>query len=44
MFQDGYWECTKGLGSLLGLDVDFFANVFLKEKGIRSLGRDVVDV
>ncbi|XP_072542116.1 protein mono-ADP-ribosyltransferase PARP4 [Salminus brasiliensis] len=36
--QDGYWECTGSLSRFLGLDVDFFANVFLKEKGICSLG------
>ncbi|XP_016143869.1 poly [ADP-ribose] polymerase 4-like [Sinocyclocheilus grahami] len=36
--EDGYWECTDRLSSFLNLDVDFFANVFLKEKGIRSLG------
>ncbi|KAK3543416.1 hypothetical protein QTP70_020438 [Hemibagrus guttatus] len=36
--QDGYWECTGTLSRFLGLDVDFFANVFLKEKGIHSLG------
>ncbi|XP_073668033.1 protein mono-ADP-ribosyltransferase PARP4-like isoform X2 [Paramisgurnus dabryanus] len=36
--EDGYWECTGRLSSFLSLDVDFFANVFLKEKGICSLG------
>ncbi|KTF72302.1 hypothetical protein cypCar_00049753, partial [Cyprinus carpio] len=36
MHLDGYWECTDRLSSFLNLDVDFFANVFLKEKGIRS--------
>ncbi|XP_065105064.1 protein mono-ADP-ribosyltransferase PARP4-like isoform X2 [Paramisgurnus dabryanus] len=36
--EDGYWECTGSLSSFLKLDVDFFANVFLKEKGICSLG------
>uniref|UniRef100_A0A671NRJ5 PARP4 MVP-ID C-terminal domain-containing protein n=1 Tax=Sinocyclocheilus anshuiensis TaxID=1608454 RepID=A0A671NRJ5_9TELE len=36
--EDGYWECTDRLSSFLNLDVDFFANVFLKEKGIRSFG------
>ncbi|GAA6089580.1 protein mono-ADP-ribosyltransferase PARP4 isoform X1 [Tachysurus ichikawai] len=36
--QDGYWECSGTLSRFLGLDVDFFANVFLKEKGICSLG------
>lgn len=37
--QDGYWECTDRLSSFLNLDIDFFANVFLKEKGIRSFGK-----
>ncbi|XP_016143871.1 poly [ADP-ribose] polymerase 4-like [Sinocyclocheilus grahami] len=37
--KDGYWECTDRLSSFLNLDVDFFANVFLKEKGIRSFGK-----
>ncbi|XP_052461765.1 protein mono-ADP-ribosyltransferase PARP4-like [Carassius gibelio] len=36
--EDGYWECTDRLSSFLNLDIDFFANVFLKEKGIRSFG------
>ncbi|XP_066562566.1 protein mono-ADP-ribosyltransferase PARP4 [Amia ocellicauda] len=36
--EDGYWECTAELGSILDIDVDYFANVFLKEKGILSLG------
>ncbi|XP_056098035.1 protein mono-ADP-ribosyltransferase PARP4-like [Rhinichthys klamathensis goyatoka] len=36
--EDGYWECTERLSSFLNLDVDFFANVFLQEKGIRSFG------
>uniref|UniRef100_A0A8B9LWM8 Poly [ADP-ribose] polymerase n=1 Tax=Astyanax mexicanus TaxID=7994 RepID=A0A8B9LWM8_ASTMX len=36
--DDGYWECTRSLSRFLGLDIDFFANVFLKEKGICSLG------
>uniref|UniRef100_A0A672NHB2 Poly [ADP-ribose] polymerase n=1 Tax=Sinocyclocheilus grahami TaxID=75366 RepID=A0A672NHB2_SINGR len=36
--RDGYWECTDRLSSFLNLDVDFFANVFLQEKGICSLG------
>ncbi|XP_073702452.1 protein mono-ADP-ribosyltransferase PARP4-like [Garra rufa] len=36
--EDGYWECTDRLSIFLNLDVDFFANVFLKEKGIRSFG------
>ncbi|XP_043104064.1 protein mono-ADP-ribosyltransferase PARP4-like isoform X2 [Puntigrus tetrazona] len=36
--EDGYWECTDRLSSFLNLDIDFFANVFLQEKGIRSFG------
>ncbi|XP_033905204.3 protein mono-ADP-ribosyltransferase PARP4-like isoform X4 [Acipenser ruthenus] len=36
--QDGYWQFSPELGSLLHMDVDYFANVFLKEKGILSLG------
>ncbi|XDV30676.1 hypothetical protein PO909_033536 [Leuciscus waleckii] len=36
--EDGYWECTERLSSFLNLDVDFFANVFLQDKGIRSFG------
>ncbi|XP_041662697.1 protein mono-ADP-ribosyltransferase PARP4 [Cheilinus undulatus] len=35
---DGYWEITKELGDLINVDVDLFANVFLKNKGINSLG------
>lgn len=35
---DGYWEVTKELGDLINVDVDLFANVFLKNKGINSLG------
>ncbi|XP_041931253.1 protein mono-ADP-ribosyltransferase PARP4-like isoform X2 [Alosa sapidissima] len=35
---EGYWECTEEVGLLLGVDLNFFANVFLKEKGISSLG------
>ncbi|XP_062390733.1 protein mono-ADP-ribosyltransferase PARP4-like isoform X2 [Sardina pilchardus] len=35
---EGYWECTAEVGLLLGVDLNFFANVFLKEKGISSLG------
>ncbi|XP_056321137.1 protein mono-ADP-ribosyltransferase PARP4-like [Danio aesculapii] len=36
--EDGYWECTGRMSRFFSLDVDFFANVFLKEKGIQSLG------
>uniref|UniRef100_A0A8C8EL23 Poly [ADP-ribose] polymerase n=1 Tax=Oncorhynchus tshawytscha TaxID=74940 RepID=A0A8C8EL23_ONCTS len=38
LFQEGYWECSASLGYLLGVDVDYFANVFLKNRGISSLG------
>ncbi|XP_034142721.1 protein mono-ADP-ribosyltransferase PARP4 isoform X3 [Esox lucius] len=36
--SEGYWECSASLGSLIGVDLDYFANVVLKEKGIGSLG------
>ncbi|CAG08214.1 unnamed protein product [Tetraodon nigroviridis] len=36
--RDGYWELTPELGKLLNFDVDLFVNVFLKSKGIDSLG------
>ncbi|XP_042162288.1 protein mono-ADP-ribosyltransferase PARP4 isoform X3 [Oncorhynchus tshawytscha] len=36
--SEGYWECSASLGYLLGVDVDYFANVFLKNRGISSLG------
>ncbi|KAM4731321.1 protein mono-ADP-ribosyltransferase PARP4 [Anableps anableps] len=35
---DGYWELTVELGKLINFNVDTFANVFLKDKGIHSLG------
>uniref|UniRef100_A0A673BG98 Poly [ADP-ribose] polymerase n=1 Tax=Sphaeramia orbicularis TaxID=375764 RepID=A0A673BG98_9TELE len=35
---EGYWELTPELGGLLNLDVSLFVNVFLKSKGIHSLG------
>ncbi|XP_071390902.1 protein mono-ADP-ribosyltransferase PARP4-like [Centroberyx affinis] len=35
---EGYWECTAELGEFIKVDVDSFANVFLKNKGICSLG------
>ena len=38
VLQEGYWELTTELGELLNVDVDLFANVFLKNKGIQSLG------
>ncbi|XP_034741908.1 protein mono-ADP-ribosyltransferase PARP4 [Etheostoma cragini] len=36
--SEGYWELTKELGELMNVDADLFANVFLKNKGIQSLG------
>ncbi|KAK2840214.1 hypothetical protein Q5P01_013954 [Channa striata] len=36
--SEGYWESTTELGELINVDVDAFANVFLKNKGINSLG------
>lgn len=36
--EEGYWELTSDLGDLLHLNVDLFANEFLKQKGIQSLG------
>jgi len=38
MLQEGFWELTNELGQLINLNVDVFANVFLKDKGIHSLG------
>ncbi|XP_043987599.1 protein mono-ADP-ribosyltransferase PARP4-like isoform X3 [Gambusia affinis] len=38
---DGYWEFTVELGELINVNVDVFANVFLKNKGILSLGAKV---
>uniref|UniRef100_A0A8C2ZUA1 Poly [ADP-ribose] polymerase n=1 Tax=Cyclopterus lumpus TaxID=8103 RepID=A0A8C2ZUA1_CYCLU len=35
---EGYWELTTELGELVDFNVDLFANDFLKNKGIRSLG------
>ncbi|MED6271566.1 hypothetical protein CHARACLAT_021611 [Characodon lateralis] len=35
---DGYWELTIELGELVNFNIDSFANVFLKNKGIYSLG------
>ncbi|TWW53586.1 hypothetical protein D4764_0227780, partial [Takifugu flavidus] len=37
---DGYWELTPELGTLLNFNADLFANVFLKSKGIDSLGEN----
>ncbi|KAK9537245.1 hypothetical protein VZT92_004879 [Zoarces viviparus] len=36
--SEGYWELTTELGELMNVNVDLFANVFLKNKGIQSLG------
>ncbi|AWP13565.1 putative poly [Scophthalmus maximus] len=36
--SEGYWELTTQLGEFMSVDVDLFANVFLKNKGILSLG------
>ncbi|KAL3969422.1 cell cycle related kinase [Sarotherodon galilaeus] len=36
--SEGYWELTTELGELINVNVDLFANVFLKNKGIHSLG------
>uniref|UniRef100_A0A3P9J1P8 PARP4 MVP-ID C-terminal domain-containing protein n=1 Tax=Oryzias latipes TaxID=8090 RepID=A0A3P9J1P8_ORYLA len=38
VLQEGFWELTSELGHLLNLNVDVFVNVFLKSKGIKSLG------
>ncbi|XP_068185496.1 protein mono-ADP-ribosyltransferase PARP4 isoform X2 [Antennarius striatus] len=35
---EGYWDLTTPLGKLIRFDVDVFANEFLKNKGICSLG------
>uniref|UniRef100_A0A8C9XR76 Poly [ADP-ribose] polymerase n=1 Tax=Sander lucioperca TaxID=283035 RepID=A0A8C9XR76_SANLU len=40
VLQEGYWELTTELGELLNVNADLFANVFLKNKGIRSLGEN----
>lgn len=36
--SEGYWELTTELGELINVNVDLFANMFLKSKGIHSLG------
>ncbi|KAG7502647.1 poly [ADP-ribose] polymerase 4 isoform X1 [Solea senegalensis] len=36
--SEGYWELTPELGEIISVNLDFFANVFLKNKGIVSLG------
>ncbi|XP_041857533.1 protein mono-ADP-ribosyltransferase PARP4-like isoform X2 [Melanotaenia boesemani] len=35
---DGFWDLTTELGDLINLNVDVFTNIFLKSKGISSLG------
>lgn len=40
VLQEGYWELTTELGEFINVNVDLFANVFLKSKGIRSLGEN----
>uniref|UniRef100_A0A3Q4BV00 Poly [ADP-ribose] polymerase n=1 Tax=Mola mola TaxID=94237 RepID=A0A3Q4BV00_MOLML len=37
---EGYWELTTELGEVINVNVDLFANVFLKSKGIHSLGEN----
>ncbi|XP_022596628.1 poly [ADP-ribose] polymerase 4 [Seriola dumerili] len=36
--SEGYWELTKQLGEVINVNVDLFANEYLKSKGINSLG------
>lgn len=36
--SEGFWELTTELGECINVDVDRFANVFLKSRGIQSLG------
>ncbi|XP_029386605.1 protein mono-ADP-ribosyltransferase PARP4 [Echeneis naucrates] len=36
--SEGYWELTTELGEIINVHVDLFANVYLKNKGINSLG------
>lgn len=38
MLQDGFWEPTTELGELINVNLDLFVNIFLKSKGIQSLG------
>ena len=38
LLKEGYWECSAELGALLKMEIHSFANVFLKSKGICSLG------
>uniref|UniRef100_A0A7N6BL54 Poly [ADP-ribose] polymerase n=1 Tax=Anabas testudineus TaxID=64144 RepID=A0A7N6BL54_ANATE len=41
LFREGYWELTTELGELINVDVDTFTNVFLKSRGINSLGENL---
>lgn len=43
VLQDGYWELTPELGTLLNFNAELFANVFLKSKGIDSLGENLLE-
>ncbi|XP_023286599.1 poly [ADP-ribose] polymerase 4 isoform X2 [Seriola lalandi dorsalis] len=36
--SEGYWELTNQLGEVINVNVDLFANKYLKSKGINSLG------
>uniref|UniRef100_A0A3B4UNQ4 Poly [ADP-ribose] polymerase n=1 Tax=Seriola dumerili TaxID=41447 RepID=A0A3B4UNQ4_SERDU len=40
VLQEGYWELTKQLGEVINVNVDLFANEYLKSKGINSLGEN----
>lgn len=40
LLQEGYWDLTAELGEFINVDVDVFANVYLKNKGIHSLGEN----
>ena len=40
VLQEGYWELTTELGEYVNVDVDSFVNMFLKNKGICSLGEN----
>uniref|UniRef100_A0A3Q0SU44 Poly [ADP-ribose] polymerase n=1 Tax=Amphilophus citrinellus TaxID=61819 RepID=A0A3Q0SU44_AMPCI len=40
----GYWDLTTELGTLINVNVDLFANVFLKNKGIHSLVKAHADI
>lgn len=42
--QAGYWELTTELGQFMNINVHLFANVFLKNKGICSLGEHFLNL